>query len=446
MTTVHSVDDPNLSYSILSGTTSLFIDLCNVYVRVGRADIVCPITECSGYLEESLVVSHLGSEEVAKYKYFLELSRVDSSTKPCPQCSQFTSLKGRTPSKADHKYKIQCTKCQFVWCFKCQAPWHDGLKCRDYRKGDKLLRHWASVIEHGQRNAQKCPRCKIHIQRTEGCDHMNCTQCSTNFCYRCGEKYRHLRFFGDHTSNLSVFGCKYRYLPEKPHLRRLVRGSVCAVSCCIYVKALFQKNNSYLLQVANCITLLRMETRQQGLLDPEPLTEVDEEMVSEVDLYNTVTDEEREEILSELTKLEEEISTLRQVLASKEKHHSDLKAKLGITPLSELKQNFNRSWYDMQTSTAGEEWASTVEMPRHTSSISSLYTNAKPRQQGQVNSPSFKSFEEKVESTVSNIKTKVGSQGGGGSFEEVLSSAAHASAQETPSNNLSESSDHERTC
>lgn len=35
------------------------------------------------------------------------------------------------------------------------------------------------------------------------------------------------RFFGDHTSNLSVFGCKYRYLPDRPHLRRLIRGSVC---------------------------------------------------------------------------------------------------------------------------------------------------------------------------------------------------------------------------
>ncbi|KAL7888498.1 hypothetical protein AOLI_G00034720 [Acnodon oligacanthus] len=199
-------------------------------VIVGRTDIICPITECSGFLEESVVVAHLATEELAKYKYFLELSRLDSSTKPCPQCSLFTSLKGRGlqgSGKAEHKYKVQCSKCQFVWCFKCHAPWHEGLKCREYRKGDKLLRHWASVIEHGQRNAQKCPRCKIHIQRTEGCDHMTCTQCNTNFCYRCGEKYRHLRFFGDHTSNLSVFGCKYRYLPDKPHLRRLVRGSVC---------------------------------------------------------------------------------------------------------------------------------------------------------------------------------------------------------------------------
>ncbi|XP_072218230.1 E3 ubiquitin-protein ligase RNF217 [Leuresthes tenuis] len=199
----------------------------------GKALIRCPITECSGTLEEGLVISHLANEEVAKYRYFLELSQLDSSTKPCPQCSQFTSLKTHNPNRSEHKYKIQCSNCQFVWCFKCHAPWHNGLKCREYRKGDKLLRNWASVIEHGQRNAQKCPECKIHIQRTEGCDHMICAQCNTNFCYRCGERYRHLRFFGDHTSNLSVFGCKYRYLPDKPHLRRLVRGSVCATKVLI---------------------------------------------------------------------------------------------------------------------------------------------------------------------------------------------------------------------
>ena len=79
-------------------------------MRVGRADIICPITECSGFLEESVVVSHLANEEVAKYRYFLELGRLDASTKPCPQCSLFTSLKTRslqTPSRAEHKYKVR---------------------------------------------------------------------------------------------------------------------------------------------------------------------------------------------------------------------------------------------------------------------------------------------------------------------------------------------------
>ncbi|KAF4796592.1 putative E3 ubiquitin-protein ligase RNF217 [Turdus rufiventris] len=200
-------------------------------VQLGQADIKCPITECSEHLDETTVLYNLPHDDIIKYKYFLELSRIDSSTKPCPQCKHFTTFRRRghipTPAKLENKYKIQCPSCQFVWCFKCHSPWHEGVNCKEYKKGDKLLRHWANEIEHGQRNAQKCPKCKIHIQRTEGCDHMTCSQCNTNFCYRCGERYRQLRFFGDHTSNLSIFGCKYRYLPERPHLRRLVRGSVC---------------------------------------------------------------------------------------------------------------------------------------------------------------------------------------------------------------------------
>ncbi|XP_022411566.1 probable E3 ubiquitin-protein ligase RNF217 isoform X2 [Delphinapterus leucas] len=202
-------------------------------VQLGQVEIKCPITECFEFLEETTVIYNLTHEDSIKYKYFLELGRIDSSTKPCPQCKHFTTFKKKghipTPSRSESKYKIQCPTCQFVWCFKCHSPWHEGVNCKEYKKGDKLLRHWASEIEHGQRNAQKCPKCKIHIQRTEGCDHMTCSQCNTNFCYRCGERYRQLRFFGDHTSNLSIFGCKYRYLPERPHLRRLVRGSVCGL-------------------------------------------------------------------------------------------------------------------------------------------------------------------------------------------------------------------------
>ncbi|KAG1963481.1 tumor protein D53 [Pimephales promelas] len=102
------------------------------------------------------------------------------------------------------------------------------------------------------------------------------------------------------------------------------------------------------------------ETFHAGLLDKESLKEVDEDMVSEVDLNNTVTEEEREEMENELTKLEEEITTLKQVLASKEKRHSELKQILGITPLSELRQNFSKSWYDMQSSTAYKKTSETL--------------------------------------------------------------------------------------
>ncbi|XP_068006339.1 tumor protein D54 isoform X5 [Melanerpes formicivorus] len=61
---------------------------------------------------------------------------------------------------------------------------------------------------------------------------------------------------------------------------------------------------------------------------------------------------EEEELRAELAKVEEEIGTLRQVLAAKERHCGELKRKLGLTPLDGLKQNLSKSWHDVQVSTA----------------------------------------------------------------------------------------------
>ncbi|KAM6112805.1 tumor protein D54 isoform 6-T6 [Pterocles gutturalis] len=61
---------------------------------------------------------------------------------------------------------------------------------------------------------------------------------------------------------------------------------------------------------------------------------------------------EEEELRSELAKVEEEICTLRQVLAAKERHCGELKRKLGLTPLDGLKQNLSKSWHDVQVSNA----------------------------------------------------------------------------------------------
>ncbi|XP_043945800.1 tumor protein D54 isoform X2 [Protopterus annectens] len=65
-----------------------------------------------------------------------------------------------------------------------------------------------------------------------------------------------------------------------------------------------------------------------------------------------LTESEEEELKHELLKVEEEISTLRQVLSAKERHASEIKQKLGLTTLNELKQNLTKGWQDVQKSTA----------------------------------------------------------------------------------------------
>ena len=39
------------------------------------------------------------------------------------------------------------------------------------------------LLEEGK--MQRCPTCRTLIEKEEGCDHMKCTQCSTDFCYLC---------------------------------------------------------------------------------------------------------------------------------------------------------------------------------------------------------------------------------------------------------------------
>uniref|UniRef100_A0A8C1VZY8 Tumor protein D54-like n=1 Tax=Cyprinus carpio TaxID=7962 RepID=A0A8C1VZY8_CYPCA len=148
-----------------------------------------------------------------------------------------------------------------------------------------------------------------------------------------------------------------------------------------------------------------------------------------------LTEEEAEELRLELTKVEEEIHTLRQVLSAKERHASELKRKLGLSPLTEFKQNITKSWQDVQTSNAylsasatlddissSEVYKKTQETlsqaGQKTSAALSTVGTAISRKLGDMsnysirhsismptmrNSPTFKSFEDKV----GNIKYKV---------------------------------------
>ncbi|XP_018926739.1 tumor protein D54-like isoform X6 [Cyprinus carpio] len=167
-------------------------------------------------------------------------------------------------------------------------------------------------------------------------------------------------------------------------------------------------------------------------LGSDSLSDVPEERgaaaVSPGTLPPGLTEEEAEELRLELTKVEEEIHTLRQVLSAKEHHASELKRKLGLSPLSEIKQNITKSWQDVQTSNAYKKTQETLSQAgQKTSAALSTVGTAISRKLGDMralpfsnsfgnysirhsismptmrNSPTFKSFEDKV----GNIKYKV---------------------------------------
>ncbi|NWW97177.1 TPD54 protein, partial [Rhynochetos jubatus] len=100
-------------------------------------------------------------------------------------------------------------------------------------------------------------------------------------------------------------------------------------------------------------TDINLNSPNKGLLaDAMTDVPVDSAAAARTPAPEGLTLAEEEELRSELAKVEEEIGTLRQVLAAKERHCGELKRKLGLTPLDGLKQNLSKSWHDVQVSNA----------------------------------------------------------------------------------------------
>ncbi|XP_044841282.1 tumor protein D54 isoform X8 [Mauremys mutica] len=118
-----------------------------------------------------------------------------------------------------------------------------------------------------------------------------------------------------------------------------------------------------------------------------------------------LTDAEEEELRSELAKVEEEIGTLRQVLAAKERHCGELKRKLGLTTFDGLKQNLSKSWHDVQGSNAYKKTQETLSQAgQKTSAALSNVGSVISKKLGDMrNSTTFKSFEDRV----GTIKSRV---------------------------------------
>ncbi|XP_040844237.1 tumor protein D54 isoform X6 [Ochotona curzoniae] len=132
-----------------------------------------------------------------------------------------------------------------------------------------------------------------------------------------------------------------------------------------------------------------------------------------------LTEAEAEELRAELVKVEEEIVTLRQVLAAKERRCGELRRRLGLSALEGLRQNLSKSWHDVQVSTAYKKTQETLSQAgQKTSAALSTVGSAISKKLGDMsshsirhsvsmpamrNSATFKSFEDRV----GTIKSKV---------------------------------------
>ena len=145
--------------------------------------IVCPLGNCDSLISEDEIKELVPGEVFEKYQRFKVEIEQNPYIKTCPGCSRIyhhpelaKTEQERDLSLSSEVMKVTCSKCRLVWCFSCQAPWHHALTCKEFCKGDKSLKIWAKNRGQPVRNACRCPKCQVFIQKSSGCDHMSCSR------------------------------------------------------------------------------------------------------------------------------------------------------------------------------------------------------------------------------------------------------------------------------
>ncbi|OCK75538.1 hypothetical protein K432DRAFT_256791, partial [Lepidopterella palustris CBS 459.81] len=111
---------------------------------------------------------------------------------PTPDCDRIYRV-----SMADNARTFLCDSCLTPVCTACHVIAHDGLSCDAYKalvKCDGAFDKWKK--EHDVRD---CPGCGTAIEKTYGCNHMECGGCGIHICWFCmrtfktgGEVYDHM--------------------------------------------------------------------------------------------------------------------------------------------------------------------------------------------------------------------------------------------------------------
>jgi hypothetical protein len=77
---------------------------------------------------------------------------------------------------------FDCHVCHFRTCINHRAPHHKGMTCAEYdmhiKEKDQQSDAWKAA------NCKKCPKCKVDIEKNQGCDAMTCCVYGTEQCNR----------------------------------------------------------------------------------------------------------------------------------------------------------------------------------------------------------------------------------------------------------------------
>ena len=88
---------------------------------------------------------------------------------------------------------IDCTSCHHLWCFACLQDAHLPCNCELADKWMKLHSTDSENVTWVRAFTKQCPKCKNHIEKNQGCNHMTC-RCGYEFCWLCRKDWKKIGY------------------------------------------------------------------------------------------------------------------------------------------------------------------------------------------------------------------------------------------------------------
>ncbi|EAR86452.3 IBR domain protein (macronuclear) [Tetrahymena thermophila SB210] len=151
----------------------------------------CPLDGCLERLGMEDFKQFLSEEKYNLYKRFLIKDAFGQSETilscPQPNCP-YVQMSVKDRMIKVNQQNITCL-CNHEYCNQCKEIGHYPCCCGDFRKWlSKIESQGASANLNDEwfiMNTKPCPKCKIFIEKNQGCMHMTCKQCQHHFCWIC---------------------------------------------------------------------------------------------------------------------------------------------------------------------------------------------------------------------------------------------------------------------
>ena len=148
-------------------------------MEADKSTVYCPRTWCQGPAK-STKYPPIPADLTA---YIDEVSEDegDSGNPELPTTNKDNKI---PPDPSDRL--VVCEKCDLAFCKVCYMGWHGPFARCFPRDPNELSAEEKASYDYIRMNTSPCPYCNAPVQKTMGCNHMNCFQCRTHFCYLCG--------------------------------------------------------------------------------------------------------------------------------------------------------------------------------------------------------------------------------------------------------------------